>query len=324
MKRYLILLLTTIFCIIGIFTVGNVATAASEVKVYTIKRQDADNTVTASGKLQYEENFPVTAGNYCIIDEIMVENGNKVSAGDVLVKVSELIFTDSFPYTEKDAETLLDMINGNGIPSEITDKLREYTVKREITAEKDGVISGISCKKNEIIKKDMTIMTISDPSALVIPLDISEMKISQISCGQSVRISIPAIGDKKLSGEIIRIADEAKQVRSLSGSETTVEALVRISEPDDRLRIGYSAECSILVSTDKDILMLPYEYLHSDEKGYFVFAARGRQAHKIYIKTGTEYRKGVAVKDGLREKEKIICNSDDLTDGQRIRISEEI
>ncbi len=323
MKRYLILILITVMCIIGIFTVGNIVTAASDVTVYTLQRQDADNTVTASGKLQYEDRLPVNAGNYCIVDEIMVKNGNTVASGDVLVKVSELILTEDFPYTESDAEAMLDLLNGNGIPAEIIDRIREYTVQKEIIAEKDGIISGICCKKDEILKKDTTIMTISDPSALVIPLDINEMKISGIQCGQSVRVNFPAIGDKKFSGEIIKISDEAKQAKSLSGSETTVETIVRIKDPDERLRIGYSAECIILVSTDKNILLLPYEYLHTDEKGSFVFVARGSQAYKVYIETGTEYRKGIAIKKGLRENEKIICKPDDLSDGQRIKITED-
>ena len=323
MKRYLILILTTVICLAGIFTVGNIATAASEVTVYTLVRQDADNTITASGKVQYEDRFPVSVGNYCIIDEILVDNGQSVSEGECLAKVSELIMSSDFPYTEADAESMLDLLNGNGISSELTDKLREYTVKKEITADRKGIVSGISCKKDEIIKKDSSIMTLSDPSALVIPLDISEMKISQIKKGQNVKITFPAISEKNFTGKIIGIADEAKQAKSLSGSETTVEVTVRINEPDSRLRIGYSAECMIHLSTDKDILILPYEYLHSDDKGQFVFTVRGQQAYKAYIETGTEYRKGIAVKHGLREGEKIICNTDNISDGQKIKTSEE-
>ena len=100
-----------------------------------------------------------------------------------------------------------------------------------------------------------------------------------------------------------------------------MEVTVKLNNPDDSLRIGYTAECIVTTSVDKDQLIVPYEYIRSDDKGDYVFTAVGKQAVKKYIKTEAEYKKGVAVTSGLKENDKIIKNVNEITDGQKIYLS---
>ena len=116
-----------------------------------------------------------------------------------------------------------------------------------------------------------------------------------------------------------KISDEAVQTTGLSGKETTVAVTVTLDDKkNDELRIGYSADCTIVTSTDENVLVLPYEYIHSDNKGDYVFCAVRNRAKKIYIKTGNEYKDGTQVISGLNKNDKIIKN--EVYEGQNIII----
>ena len=96
--------------------------------------------------------------------------------------------------------------------------------------------------------------------------------------------------------------------------------MIKPEKIDEKLRIGYNAECDIVTSTDENIILVPYEYIRSDENGSYVFIAQGRQAYKKYITTGTEYHSGASVISGIKANENIITNANEIYDGQRIKV----
>ncbi len=320
MKKYILLIVITIVSVSVILIFGSIATAAESVEVYEIKAADQENTVTSSGQLTYDSVSDISAENYCVIDKIFVKTGEQVKAGDPLYTVSEPTDIEKVPYSSSDLDYLISMLNVSDIGDSIVEELRKYCVQRTVNAEKDGVISAISCTENQVVGKGSILMKLSDSTVLVIPVNINETSIEKVKVGQNVNIRFLAVENRKFKGKVARIADEARQSSGISGKETTVEVVVKLEDNDKTLRIGYSAECTIILSKEKNVVILPYEYLRSDEKGEYVFVARGRQALKKYIKTGTEYKKGVKVISGLRSGDKVIKDVKDIRDGDRIII----
>ena len=321
MKKYIILFLSTILCITGIFTFGRITADALEVSVYIVKLSDADNTVTASGKLEYNTENTVMSDNYFIINKIYVSGGDTVKKGDPLITVLEPVSSDMIPYSYSEMDTLISMFSKSDISEDILREIKKYCTERTIYAKSDGVVSTVAHNENEIVNKNTLLMKLSDSSTLVIPVNINEAYIEKIKIGQKASIKFTALENKKFSGEVCSISKEAKQTSGLTGKETSVEVKIKLDDTDEKLRIGYSAECTITTSTDKNKIILPYEYMRSDEKGDYVFIARGNQAVKKYIKTGAEYKNGIEVKSGLRVKDRIIKDLGDVSDGQRIIIS---
>ncbi len=320
MKKYLILYAVTAILIGGIFTYGNIATAAADVSVYTVKTTDADNTITANGRLQYESEKTINSDKPCFIVSINASVGDTVKKGDILLIVDELNIPDTLREKYPDADMLLSAFSGSNASDEIMQELRRYCTRKSIYADFDGMVSSIMHNENEFVSRSSELIKISGTNNYIIPVNINETMINKIKCGQKVKIHFPAIDNKSYTGKVIRIAEEAKQISGLSGKETSVEVIIKPDKINDELRIGYNAECDIITSTDKNIILVPYEYIRSDENGSYVFIAIGRQANKRYITTGNEYRNGVAVKKGLKENEQIIINQNDVYDGQHIQV----
>ncbi len=322
MKKYIILFLSTILCITGIFTFGRITADALEVSVYTVRLSNADNTVTASGKLGYNTENAVMSDNYFIINRIYVKGGDMVEKGDPLMTVLEPFNSDTVPYSYSETDTLISMLSKTDITDQIIEKIKQYCTERTICAENSGMVSNVAHNENEIVGKNTLLMKISDTDTLVIPVNINEAYIEKIKKGQKASIRFTALPDKKFSGEVSSISKEAKQTSGLTSKETSVEVKIKLDKTDEKLRIGYSAECTITTSTDKNKIILPYEYVRSDEKGDYVFIARGNQAIKKYIKTGSEYKDGIQVKSGIRVGDRVIKELSDINDGQRIIVSE--
>ena len=153
--------------------------------------------------------------------------------------------------------------------------------------------------------------------------DITESERIVESGTNKVRISFTAVEDKKYSGSVTDIAKEAKQTTGLVGKETSVGVTATRDESDDRLKPGYSAECIIIISLDKDRLILPYEYLNQDSSGEYVFIVKHGRARKQYIKTGEDYSSGAEILEGLIPGDKIITDKKELSDDDRIVIDNE-
>ncbi|MGI6012221.1 MAG: biotin/lipoyl-binding protein [Ruminococcus sp.] len=67
----------------------NAVAAASAVQETTVRTGDISNTIVGTGNLENEETSSVTIPSGVTIDEVLVESGDTVSAGDVLATVDE-------------------------------------------------------------------------------------------------------------------------------------------------------------------------------------------------------------------------------------------
>ena len=318
MKKYLFLYLITIISIATIFVSGSIVNASAQADILILRPEDTENTVTASGKMQYGSESPVAAENYCLIDHFAVKNGSKVKKGDPLFYIYEPEQTAGLSYSYSDAEALLNSLSKTALTDEILNEVKKYSSLKTVCAEKGGTVSGIAYEENEIVSKNSVVLKIADTSSFVIPVNINEAYIERITIGQKARVKFTAIENKTFSGTVYKISDEAKQTSGLTGKETSVEVTIKLDETNESLRIGYTAECSVITSVDKDRLIVPYEYIRSDESGEYVFLAEKNLAVKRYIETGNEYKSGIEVTSGLSSGSRIIKNCQEVSDGQRI------
>ncbi len=320
MKKYIILYAAAVVTVLAILTSGTITNAAVESDYCQVKKADEESTITASGKLQYIKEEKITSDSYWLIDKILVSDGDRVKKGDPLLSVYEVKNTDHINYSFPESENIMNLISKNTVSQEIKDEIQKYALYKTIEASTDGIISSVSYKDNTIINRNSLIMKISDTKDMCIKINVNETCIEQIKKDQKVNIRFAAVENKIYKGKVIGIAGEAKQTGTLTGKETTVEVTIKMDRNDPDLRIGYTAECTVITSLDKNILVLPYEYIYSDEKGDYVFLFNHNAAKKIYIRTGKEYKDGIQITSGVKENDKILKPSGMIEDGKKISL----
>ena len=312
MKKYIYLILSTVVIVSAIIMSGY-ALKDSTVNVETLvlEPQDMDNTVTSSGKLQYRAGKSVKCDGFGIMKEVCVKSGDRVKKGDKL-----------FSYYIADmAEQYADMGNllaNLSMKDKVLEEVKKYCTVKEVFSDTDGKVTSVQYNADDIMQKNTDVIKLANADILEVTVNINENYIDEVKTGQKAEITFNAVSDRKYTGKVTKIAEEAVQTTGLNGKETTVSVTITLDgKKDDKLRIGYSADCSIVTSTDKDIIVVPYEYIHSDEKGEYVYGAVKNKAKKIYIKTGNEYKNGAQIISGLQKGDKVIKNSD-VYNGQHI------
>ncbi len=323
MKKYIILIVVTVLAVITIFVTGGVTEAAAEAEGYTVQKSDCESIVTVSGRLQYMKDQKVSRQNYCMTDKIFVSDGDQVKKGDPLLTVYEVENLEQLTASFPEAEKYLALLTKSEIGEEIAAEIRQYAVRYTINAPSDGTVTSLAYGENNFVNKNNVILRIADTREPCIKVNVGETYIEKIKAGQKVRIRFTASDEKQYSGTVLSIAGQAKQSASLTGKETVVEVVIVPDEPLSGLRIGYTTECEIVTSVEKNILRIPYEYLNSDEEGEYVFISRNHKAKKVYVQTGKEFKNGVEITKGLHAGDRIIRSAEVLSDGQWLKEGKE-
>ena len=321
MKKYLYLFAATGIIMGLIVMSGFIINNAVIVETFTLSERDMDNTVSAAGKLQYSSGKAIKLKTAALINQVYVKNGDEVTEGDVLFsyyRIDDAYVTLAQQYAGAEGiETLLGTVSSSG-GYDITDEISKYCELVEVCSEYDGTVTELSFSEEEFAQKNSTVLKITDKKLPEIPIDINESYIKLIEIGQKAEITFNALPDKEFTGTVTKISDEASRTGGLTGKETTVEVTLTLDETDDELRVGYTAACTIITSTDRAVLVIPYEAVRTDEDGDYVFVLKNNRAEKKYIKTSDEYKEGIRIEKGLKKGDVILKNPDNVYDGQRV------
>lgn len=327
MKKYIYLFLSTLIVSAAVILSGYMVNGnTAETEIFLLRPQDMDNTITSSGKLQYKSGKSIKMDELGIIKSVDVKSGDQVKKGDILFsyyQAEQLYHTVASQYTDiQNVSGLLGNIADTSIKQQLLEEVKKYCTVKEVISETDGKVTSIEYSVDDIAEKGTDMVKLSDTGVLEVPININENYINRVQVNQKAEITFNAVPDRVYTGKVTKISDEAVQTSGLSGKETTVNVIITLDDKkDDQLRIGYSADCSIVTSTDKDILVLPYEYIRSDDEGDYVLTAVKNKAKKVYIKTGKEYKDGTEILAGLQKDDQII-KSAEITEGQSIIIKQ--
>lgn len=328
MKKYICLFSVTLIILAAIVMPGYFSGEPAEVDAVEITKQDVANTISVNGRLKYRSGQTVTLTKAAYILTVNVENGNRVKKGELLFTY----YTPDEAYSSLVSQyassgnlaPIISSLAGSPDASSMKEELKKYCTLESFYSEYEGSVTDLSINEDDIISEETAVMKITNDSAMEIPVSVSENEIADIRLGQQAEITFPAIPDKVYEGEVTAIADEADQTGGLTGKETTVEVTISLNtdeieeSSDERLRVGYSAGCTITTSVDENVLLLPYEQLRTDDQGDYAFVIHNNTAKKRYIKTGREYQSGVEVLSGINAGDLIIREPEGVFDDQRV------
>jgi HlyD family secretion protein len=145
------------------------------------------------------------------------------------------------------------------------DQAAEDLRKTTIYSPMDGTISGLQVELGERVLgtaqfQGTQVMTVADLSRMEARVDVGENDIVLISIGDTTRIEVDAITDKKLSGIVYEIGNSAN-TRGLGTQEevTNFEVKIRIIDNEPRLRPGMSMNATIETDTRPNVLTVPIQ-----------------------------------------------------------------
>lgn len=310
MKRYVMLITFTSIVIAGILLYGRLQTSSgTEITAYKVKTTMIEETVTCTGRVEAAESEDVYVKIPCVADKVYVKTGDKVKKGDTLFSV--------------DVDATKQVIaSAAGIsPSLVSDD----QIKKEITAPISGKIRSINASSGNSVNTESPCAVISSSDALQVKVSIQESRLKNIKVGQLAVVSGIAFTVSEYQGVVSFISSTARQQYVGTTTETVVDAVISLSEKDDSLKPGLSAKSKILVGSEKNSIVIPYEYVLQDEfNNEYVYLYKDGYSIKCVVKTGKELTNGFEILSGLSPGDLVIKNPDKIKKaGEKVRLFSE-
>lgn len=143
--------------------------------------------------------------------------------------------------------------------------------------------------------------TITNYSQFNLVLSIDELDVPKLKVGQLVTISAEAYPGETFTGKVAQIASQGEITNGVS----TFKVEVSIDDPKD-LKAGMTANAKIVVSENKNALLVPVEAVTESGNNKYVTILDGEEKKKVKVATGLNNENNIEIKNGLKEGQKVV------------------
>ena len=286
------------------------------------------------------------------IEQVLVDEGDKVSAGQALVILEQTdtnanlmqargSYIDAQATVEKaqhdydrakylfekgaiseeeleHAQFALDnalgkLANAEGSVAAADSKVGGTTV----TTPRTGIVQKRYYQEGYYAKVGTALFNIADISVLRAKIDVPEGFISSIAVGGRVECVIPSMDNLRVVGTITRISPVAVQ------PSRTFEAEVTVNNADGKLRGGIYADAILTALPKTNVLTVPLSAIVMRDDQRTVYVVEDGIAVRKVLKTGYIGDDIVEVLDGITEQDVIITGGlNKVREGSKVKISE--
>lgn len=165
--------------------------------------------------------------------------------------------------------------------SSLGDSLRQLG-ETEIRAPVTGVISRRLIQEGELVtslgsfSSGTPIVRLEDRSRMRVKLQVNEIDVARLRLGMKADVEIDAIPNVTFKGEVDKISPSSESIATGQASADPVVKYaveIQLDRPDERLKSGMTAKCTVVTLRRPNVVRIPEEYLGKDEKGTFVMLA---------------------------------------------------
>lgn len=257
-----------------------------------VARGDIQSSVLSTGIVQPENRLEIKPPISGRTDEVLVEEGDVVKKGQILVKMSS---------TERAA--LLDAARARG--AEELKKWESYYRAAPILAPIDGTIILRSVEPGQTVTNQDAVLVMSD--RLTVKAQVDETDIAEIKLKQAADVVLDAYSDQTIPAHVDKIAYDAKTINNV----TTYIVDVLPDETPEYMKSGMTANVSFLLEFRQDVLFLPSNAVRIKDGKNFVLVPSpnhiGKPLEKT-IETGISDGKHIEIISGLSEGEVVLVD----------------
>lgn len=168
-----------------------------------------------------------------------------------------------------------------------------------------------------------TVATLPDLTKMVSKTFVNEVDVRKVKQGQSVNIGLDAYPEKKLKGNVIRVANVGEQ-RPNSDAKV-FEVAVELEGTDPTLRPSMTTSNRIVAKVIDDALFVPLECLHNEADTItFVYMKIGLNVTKQEIIVGETNSNEAVILGGLSENDLVYLSVPGGATGEDVKLLPEL
>ncbi len=306
------------------------------VEVASAERSAVVAAFQGTSNLVAEAEADVVTKTSGVVLEIMVEEGDKVAAGQVLARLDSdrqrLNMKQSeanLRKLENDFKRQQEMIERKLISQDVYDRSRydldtqraAYDIARlemsytEIRAPIGGVVSKRNVKVGNLIQLNQPLFKIDDFDPLEAMIDVPEREMRLIKPDQPVQMLVDALPDTVFTGSVARVSPV------VDATTGTFRVVAQFKDDSGRLRSGMFGRVRVVYDQRNDVLVVPRAALVGDDKDAAVFVVDAGIAKRRKVQLGYADGGKVEITDGLTDGDKVVTlGQAALRDGAKVQV----
>lgn len=270
------------------------------------------------------------------IDEVYVDEGDKVQSGDVLARIEEddyRIALDSaraaYALAKADYERAKIMVEKKAIPVADLQSMetRMATAKAamenaELRLSRCRIIAPMSGVVSRLNAKVGLYVGIGDPIGQLLQIDkvkavvgIPESDVDAVRKISEVELTVQALNDRKVVGKKHFLASAPETFARVYRLE------LEIDNPDNHFLPGMFIRAHVIKRTIQDALAVPLYSIISRNDEQFVFVAKDNVVEKRPVQVGVIQDWMIQVTEGLQPDDQVVIEGHrDIESGQKIEV----
>jgi HlyD family secretion protein len=170
-----------------------------------------------------------------------------------------------------------------------------------LTAPFDGIVSAVEIEVGALVTPGRPVVELTDISPLHLTVQVDEIDIRQINEGMPARVQMDALPGVELSATLADIALVGQNEAGI----VSYDARVKLDELNPSVRVGMTAEASVVVDERSAVLVVPNLYVRLDRQADRAFVnvmrADGTLEEDVEITLGLRGQDTSEVLAGLSE-----------------------
>lgn len=183
----------------------------------------------------------------------------------------------------------------------VIDMLENYTIKAPIS----GVITSQNLSTGDMVTAGTILSTISNSDFLEFKIPVDELDIAKLDYEKEVEVTIDAISDtdtNPIKGKISKLPLEGVSSAGVTEYDVTIQI-----PGSENIRISMNANAKIIVSSKKDVLILPVDAVtKEDGKSKVIVLKDDKTTEERIVEVGDRNVSYIEIKGGLNEGENVI------------------
>jgi len=284
-------------------------------------RADIYATYEATATITSDADAPVVARVAGEVVELLVEEGDRVTQGQVLarldgerLRLEMLAAKANLKQAQTEYERNIDLHARGLIAASEFDALQYNLEALEATYELKMLaydysnirapISGIVSTRDIMLGQHLAIndaaFRITDTAELIAHLQIPQSELSKFAAGHVARIEVASMPNKGFAATIARISP------TIDARNGTFRATALINNAEGNLAPGMFGHFTIEYEQHVDALVIPAEALIDEDNESTVYVVSNGEVVRRTIKTGIAADNNIEILDGLNENDVIV------------------
>ena len=284
-------------------------------------RADIYATYEATATITSDADAPVVARATGEVVEILVEEGDRVTKGQVLARLDGerlelemLAAKANLKQASTEYERNIDLHERGLIAASTFDALQydleeleaTYELKKlaydysNIRAPISGVVSSRDIKLGQHLSNNDSAFRITDTAELIAHLQIPQSELSKFAAGNAASIEVASMPDEGFTATIARISP------TIDTRNGTFRATALISNAEGNLAPGMFGHFTISYEQHTDALVIPAEALIDEDDENTVYVVDDGEVVRRNVKIGIAADGNIEILDGLNENDVIV------------------